>query len=425
LLEEPKREGGRINLGRLWKHRDFRRLWFSDTVSLFGNAFTGFALPSLAVLTFNAQPLEMGILITVGFIPYPALGLFVGVWADRYRRRRIMIPPNIRRMLTLASIPIAYFLGNFTFIQIFIVAGVNGILSVFFDTAYQAYLPILVERKDLIEGNQKLQTSASAAQVAGPGIASFVYNAIGGASTIIFDAFGYLASTISLFSINKQEEKKQPNLTDPPPDFFGEMKEGVKVVTDSPVLSRIALCTATSNFGTNILGAVFLIFAYRRLNLSVPEVGLIGTIGALGFVAGVLLTGRITARLGVGVSLAVSIGAGFIALAYPLAVYGFSFLILAAVGFTSGVMLPMYNITQVSLRQAITPNRLQGRMNATMRTIVWVTIPAGAIIGGILGDSIGVINTLYIGAAVSGLAAIWILSGPVIRIRDQPEPVTE
>jgi len=367
----------------------------------------------------------MGILFAVGFVPYPALGLFVGVWADRYRRRRIMIAANIGRMITLASIPIAYFLGSFAFIQIFIVAAVNGILSVFFDTAYQAYLPILVERKHLIEGNQKLQTSASAAQVAGPGVASYIYNAIGGASTIVFDALGYLASSISLLSINKQEEKKELDPNDPPPDFFGEMKEGVKVVAGNPILSRIALSTATSNFGTNILGAVFLIFAYKRLNLSVPEVGIIGTIGALGFVVGVLLTGRITNRLGVGVSLTVSIGTGFIALANPLAIYGFPFLVLAGVGFITGVMVPMYNITQVSLRQAITPNRLQGRMNATMRTIVWGTIPIGAIIGGVVGDSIGVVNTLYIGAAVSGLAAVWILLGPVIKIRDQPEPVKD
>jgi MFS family permease len=414
-----------INLGNLWNHRNFRRLWFSDTVSLFGNAFTGFALPTLAVLTFHAKPLQMGILFAVGFVPYPALGLFVGVWADRYRRRRIMIAANIGRMLTLASIPIAYVLGSFTFIQIYVVAAVNGILSVFFDTAYQAYLPILVERKDLIEGNQKLQTSASGAQVAGPGIASYVYYSIGGALTIAFDALGYLVSSISLLSINKQEEKRQLDLNDPPPDFFGEMKEGVKVVTGSPILKRIALSTATSNLGTNILGAVFLIFAYEQLHLSVTDVGLIGTIGALGFVVGVLLTGRITARLGVGFSLALSISAGFIALANPLAAYGFPFLILATVGFVTGVVLPMYNITQVSLRQAITPNRLQGRMNATMRTIVWGTIPVGSIIGGLLGDAVGVVNTLYIGAAVSGLAAIWILLGPVIRIREQPEPVTD
>ncbi len=323
-----------------------------------------------------------------------------------------MIASNIGRMLTLGSIPIGFLLGVFSFIQIFIVAFANGVLSVFFDTAYQAYLPVLVDRKDLIEGNQKLQMSASAAQVSGPGIAGLVYDTIGGALTIAFDALGYLASSLSLISINKLEEKKEPNLNDPTPDFFGEMKEGIHVVTDNPILKRIAGSTATTNLGTNMLGAVFLIFAYDQLHFTPGAVGLIGTIGAFGFVAGVLLTGRITARLGVGVSLAVSAGSGFIALANPLAQYG------------RGLMSPMYNINQVSLRQAITPNQ-EGRMNATMRTIVWGTIPAGSIIGGVLGGTIGVVNTLYVGAMVSGLATPWIVLGPVVKIKVQPEPIAE
>ncbi len=349
----------------------------------------------------------------------------MGVWADRFRRRRIMIAANLGRMLTLGSIPIAYIFGQLNFIQLYIVALVNGILSVWFDVAYQSYLPVLVDKDHLIEGNQKLQISASGAQVAGPGIAGYIYDAIGGAMTIAFDAFGYLASSISLLTIRKREEKKEPDLMAPPPDFFREMWEGILVVGKSPILWRIAGATATSNLGTNIMWAVFLIFVYNQLNFSPGEFGLVGTIGAIGFVLGVLLTGRITAKLGVGVSLAVSIASGFIALANPLALAGPAFLILASVGFVSGIMLPMYNITQVSLRQAITPNNVQGRMNATMRTIVWGTIPVGSIVGGILGESIGVVPTIYLGAFVSGLAVLWILLGPVIKIRKQPEPVKD
>lgn len=422
---EENESWARRVFGDLAYHRDFARLWLSDTVSLFGNAFTGLALPSIAVLTFKATPFDLGILFAVAFVPYPALGLFVGVWADRFRRRRIMIAANIGRMFTLGSIPIAFLLGQLSFLQIYLVALTNGILSVFFDIAYQSYLPVLVDREHLIEGNQKLQVSASAASFFGPGIAGQVYDAIGGALTIAYDAIGYLASSISLISIRKREEKKEPNLTDPPPDFFGEMLEGVRVVSDNPVLWRIAGSTATSNLGTNMIGAVFLIFVYDQLHLSPGTFGIIGTIGAGGFILGVLLTGRLTRRLGVGVSLAVSIGAGFIALANPLALQGQPFLILSAVGFATGTMVPMYNITQVSLRQAITPIKLQGRMNATMRVIVWGTIPVGSIVGGILGEQIGIVDTLYIGALVSGLAILWILLGPVIKIRNQPEPVAD
>ncbi len=412
-------------LGDLAFHRDFLRLWFSDTVSLFGNAFTGLALPSIAVLIFNATTFQVGILIAVAFVPYPALGLFVGVWADRFRRRRIMIAANLGRMLTLSSIPIAYLLGELSFLQLYFVALTNGILSVWFDVAYQSYLPVLVDKDHLIEGNQKLQISASAAQFFGPGIAGQVYDAIGGALTIAYDAIGYLASSISLILIRKNEEKKRQNLTDPPPNFFEEMWEGIKVVGKNPILWRIAGATATSNFGTNIVGGVFIIFVYRQLHLSPGTFGLIGTIGAGGFIVGVFLTGKITRRLGVGVSLAVSIAAGFLALADPLALQGNAFIVLSTIGFVSGVMFPMYNINQVSLRQAITPIKIQGRMNATMRTIVWGTIPVGSVVGGTLGGIIGVVNTIYLGAAISGLAVAWILLGPVIRIRTHPEPVKD
>ena len=409
--------------GNLWRHRDFNLLWFSDTVSQFGNTFTGFALPVLAVLTFHANTLEFGILQAVAFMSYPALGLFAGVWADRYRRRRIMIACNLGRMLTLGSIPFAFVLHVFSFTQIFIVAAVNGVLSVLFDAAYQAYLPVLVDREDLIEGNQKLQLSASSAQLSGPTIAGYAYGIIGGALTIAADAVGYLTSSLSLISIRKEEEEKLRDPNDPPPDFFGEMKEGIRIVTDNKILTRIAGCTATSNFGGNIFGAVLTIFALTYLHLSPFELGLVGSAGALGFVIGALLTGKVTGKLGVGMTLAVSIAFGSISLAIPLAQWGYPVFVLGAIAFIGGLWIPAYNINQVSLRQAITPNRLQGRMNATMRTIVWGTIPAGSIVGGILGETIGVVSTIYVGALISGLASLWILLGPVVKVRIQPEPV--
>ncbi len=359
------------------------RLWLSDTVSQFGNTFSQFAIPVLARLFFQANALELGLLPTLGFLPYPTLGLFVGVWADRFRRRRIMVACNFGRMIALTSIPVAYLLGDLTLIQLFAVSLINGILSVFFDVSYQSYLPVLVERQDLVEGNQKLQISASAAQVAGPGIAGAFYQFIGGAFTIGVDVLGY------------------------------------------PVLRTIGGCTATSNFGSNIWGSVFVIFALEYLHNSTVDFGLVGTIGAVGFVIGVLLSGKITSILGVGMSLAFAISSGFVALLNPLAQYGYSFEILAGVSLISGMMGPVYNINAVSLRQAITPLRLQGRMNATTRTIVWGTIPLGSFLGGVLGITIGIVSTMYLGALIAGLAVFWILLGPVRKVRTIPESAVE
>lgn len=411
--------------GNLWRHRDFLHLWFSDTVSQFGSQFSGLAIPFLAVLAFKVTPFELGLLPTLAFLPYPTLGLFVGVLVDRSRRRRIMIACNLGRMVTLGSIPVAAFLGHLTLVQLYVVSLTNGIFSVFFDVAYQSYLPALIDRGDLVEGNQKLQMSASGASVAGPGLAGILYQVLGGATTVAFDAIGYLASVVSLGTIRKKETKPQPAQGDPRPNFLAEMKEGIKLVFGNPVLWTIAGCTATSNLGSNIAAPMTTYFALNTLLLSPAVLGFVGTVGAVGFVIGVLLSGRFTKWLGLGMSLAVSISVGVLAALAPLALYGYPFLVLASIAFVTGFMVAPYNINAVSLRQLITPDRLQGRMNATTRAIVWGTIPIGSFVGGILGETIGVVNTVILGGIVSGMAAAWIFLGPVIKLKTQPEPVTQ
>jgi len=409
--------------GNLWGHGDFMRFWFSDTVSQFGNQFSGFALPVLAVLSFDATPLDIGIITAFAIAPYPLLGLFVGVWVDRFRKRRIMVVCNLGRMVTLASVPIGYVLGVLSLTQIFAVALVNGVFSVFFDISYQAYLPILVDRGDLIEGNQKLQLSASGAQVAGPGVAGLVYQAIGGAFTVAADAIGYLVSAVGLLSVKKDEPAKVRDEKDPPPDFFAEMREGLDVVLGNRYLRMIAGSTATSNLGTNMVGAVMTIFALRMLHFTAAEYGLVGSVGAVGFLVGVLNVNRFTARIGLGRTLAISIAVPWVLVLLPLASLGYAFLVLAGISFIVGVSVPAYNVNQISLRQAITPDRLQGRMNATMRTIVWGTIPVGSLLGGLLGNAVGVVDAIYAGGAIAGLASAWIALSPVVKLRKQPEPV--
>ncbi len=408
--------------GRLWSHRDFKRLWFSDTVSQLGNQFTSLALPILAVLSLHASPFELGLLLALRTVPFPTLGLFVGVWADRLRKRPIMVICNFGRMMTLASIPIAYFYGTLTLYQLFVVAAVNGVFTVFFEISYQSYLPVLIDRVDLVEGNAKLQASASGAQVVGPGIAGFLYQLIGGALTIAVDAVGYLASVLALFSIRKTEQKP---IADPQPSsktgFFAEMKEGAGVVFRHSILWRLMSCTATSNFGDAIGGAVFVIFLLNMLKFSPGLIGFVGTVGAIGFFLGTVLTPKITKRIGLGPSIAVSIVVPVISMLSPLALYGAAFPIIAGIGFVTGVALPIYNINQVSLRQTIVPDRLQGRMNATFRTINWGTQPVGSLVGGILGTYLGIVPTILIGGAITGFAVFWVIAAEVMGLKEIPK----
>ena len=411
--------------GKLWRHPDFLKLWAGESVSVFGSQVTVLAVPTVAILILHAGPFQVGILSALEFLAFPTLGLVAGVYADRLRRRPIMIICDVGRALALGSIPVAFLLNLLTLEQLYFVALLTGIFTVFFDVSYQSYLPALVDRPNLIEGNTKLEITRSTAQVAGPAVAGFLIQLIGGAKAVAVDALSFFLSALALASIKKPEPEPRPSTASGTSGFIPEMREGIDVVFRNPILWRIAACTATTNLGSNmVFGAVFLVFAYRQLNLSAAVVGVVFALGSVGALAGAFLAGWVARTLGIGPTLGVTIIVGGLALlATPLALVGAPALVLATTGFIEGLTIPVYNISQVSLRQAITPDRVQGRMNATMRTIVWGTIPLGAFIGGILGTSIGLVQTIVLGGILSTLAASWIFLGPVIRLREQPAPV--
>jgi MFS family permease len=413
----------RLFSGKLWQHRDFKHLWASDTVSQFGNQFTNLALPTVAILLLKASIFEVGVLAALGLVAFPVLGIFVGVWVDRARRHSLMILCNLGRGFLLASVPIAFLLNFLTIYQLYLVALVNGIFTVFFDVAYQSYLPSLVNREDVLEGNAKLQISFSSAQVVGPTIAGLVINLVGAAQAIFADFLGYMSSAYFLITIHKREPKPIPSGFRP--SFFKEMKEGLEVVFKNPLLVTLGGCTATANLGSNILFAVYLIFTYRTLLLSPGIVGIIGTVGALGFLLGVLVQGWVIKRLGAGFSMFVTSALNLANLGLPFAALGYPIETLMAFSFIASFGVPIYNIVSVSVRQSITPNRLQGRMNATMRTIVWGTIPIGGFLGGVLGTFIGVELTMIVGAIISGLSGLWVLLGPAINLKEIPKLVEE
>jgi hypothetical protein len=411
--------------GRLWRHPDFLKLWAGETVSEFGSQVTFLAVPTVAILILHAGPFQVGVLSALEFLAFPTLGLIAGVYADRLRRRPIMISCDVGRFLALGSIPVAFALGVLTLEQLYVVALLTGIFTVFFDVSYQSYLPALVDRPNLIEGNTKLEVTRSAAQISGPAVAGLLIQWIGGARAVAFDAISFLASALALATIRKPEPEPKPGTASGASGIIPEMREGIEVVFKSPILRRIAGCTSTTNFGSNIIfGAVFLVFAYRDLHLSAGIVGIIFGISSVGGLVGALLASSVARTLGLGTTLGLATVLGGLAmLATPLALIGAPAIVLSVLGFVANVTIPIYNINQVSLRQSITPDRVQGRMNATMRTVVWGTMPFGAFVGGILGTTIGVVNTIILGGAISALAALWIFLGPVRRLNEQPAPV--
>jgi MFS family permease len=399
------------------------RLWVGQTVSEAGTQVSQLAVPTVAILLLHATPIQVGLLTALEFLPFPVLGLVAGVYADRLKRRPLMIVSDLGRMLALLTIPAAFSLGLLRIEQLYVVGLVVGVFNVFFGISYQSYLPALISRADLVEGNSKLEVSRSTAQLAGPAIAGIAIQAIGAARAIYIDAASFLVSAVSLWAIRKPEPQPQPATASGKTGFWHEMWEGIQVVIHNPTLWKIAGCTATWNLGSNMAFALELIFAYRNLHLAPALVGLVFAIGAVGALLGAIVTGPIVARVGVGRTLFLSALSGGLIMATVLAAYTNAPVFLSLLFFTEFLLGAPYNITQVSLRQAITPDRVQGRMNATMRTIVWGTIPIGSLLGGLLGTYLGVVPTIVLGGFISMLAATWILLGP-IRIKEQPAPVS-
>ena len=409
----------RLPLRGLWREPDFLRLWAGQTVSRLGSEVSLLALPFAAALTLKANALEMGILNALGYAPFLLLGLLVGVWVDRLRRRPIMITADLSRAALLATVPLAALLGRLTIGQLFVVAFLVGSSTVFFDVAYQSYLPSLVTRSALPEANSKLEASRSVAQTVGPGIAGILVQILSAPVAISLDAISFLVSALSLLLIRGPELVEAPG--DPRRSLWSEMREGLAVVLGDGVLRSIAGCTATWNFFAGLFEALYVLYAVRHLGITAGVLGLIFMVGGPGGLAGALAAVPLTRRLGIrramlGAVLADGLGNVLV----PLASQALVVPLLVIARASDGFAVMVYKINQVSLRQAITPHRLQGRMNATMRFIVWGTIPIGSLAGGGLAQLIGLRAALLIGALGVLLASGWIVLGPIRQVDDSP-----
>jgi MFS family permease len=413
----------------LARNRDYLKLWSAATVSLFGTQVSLVAIPVIAIFLLDAPPFQVALLGTVEFLPFLLFTLPAGAWVDRLPRRLILVAADFGRAAALLSIPIAYELGALTIWQLYVVGFVNGFLTVFFDVADQSFLPAILEADDLVEGNSTLEVSGSAAQVLGQPLGGGAVGALSAPVAIVLDAASFMVSGGLIFWIRKRE----PKLERPPAldavgavaGFRAEIAEGLRYVLGHPYLRYIAACTGLGNLCSNIAFATFAVFAYRTLGLTPFLVGLIGGLGSLGVLVGALVAGRIAARIGVGRTILWSaIFSGPTTLLAAVAQPATAVPVITAAFFLGSLTSVIYNITQVSLRQAITPHRIQGRMNATMRFLVWGTIPIGQIVGGVLATAIGVREAIIIGGALGCVAFVPILFSPVRSLWRIPTPET-
>jgi len=409
----------------LIRHPDFLKLWTAETISQFGTQVSLLALPLIAATILDVPPFEFALLATLEFLPFILLSLPAGVWVDRLRRRPILIVTDVGRAIALISVPIAVYFDVLTIWQLYVVGFTIGCMTVFFDVAYQSYLPALVERDDLVEGNSKLEISRSAAQIAGPGTAGILIGLVTAPLAIVLDAISFLFSALFLFLIRRSEPRPTPRVDagGKGPGMRTEIAEGLRYVLTNRYLRTIAASTALFNLAGSVATSILLLYLVRELDFSPELLGIAFSLGAIGFLAGALIASRVAARFGVGrtiVGAAMLSGPAFLPIALAPADIALPFV--AAGGFLGGMGGAIYNINQVSFRQAITPERMQGRMNATMRFIVWGTIPVGTITGGFLGGLIGLHETIWVGAIATLFAFVPVFLGPVRSIVTMPLP---
>jgi MFS family permease len=400
------------------------KLWAGQTISEFGTPVSQLAIPWIAIKNLNESAFAVASLTTVQFLPFLLFTLPAGVWVDRVSRRIVLIVGDVGRALLLATIPFAYAFDALTLTHLYVVAFLVGILTVFFDVAYQSYLPDLVEREQLVEGNSKLQITVSAAQGAGPAIGGGLIQAFTAPYAVFVDAFSFVASGAFSAAIKKREHVAA-RIEGARRSMWTDLKEGLSYVLRHPYLRPQAMCTSTSNFFGSMGFAILLVYAARAWHMSAGVVGLGLGLGSLGWLLGAVYVGRLQARLGIGTTTLVAcVLFGLPWLLIPFAPHSFPLPFLVAAILIGGFGGVVYNVTQVSLRQAITPERLQGRMNAVMRFVVWGALPLGSLLGGGLASSIGLRNTLIVSAVGATLAILPIWFSPIRGLREIPEPET-
>jgi predicted MFS family arabinose efflux permease len=416
---------------RLWRHADFLKLWTGQTISVVGSEVTNIALPTIAILQLHATAAEVGLLVAAEQVAFPVLALFAGVFADRLRRRPMMIAADAMRAVAIVSIPIAAGFGALTLVQLYVVAIVLGVGTVIFDIAYLAYVPGLVGRTDILEANTKLEVSFSGSRLVGPSLGGLLIQLVGAAQAMLADAFSFVVSVVSIIWIRQPEDSPR-HPTAPRAGVFADIREGLRLVLHDPILRALLLMLTIGGIGFHLQDPALFLFAYRNVHLSPGLFGLVFGAGGAGAVVGAMVVGSVVRRLGVGNSLALSnVLVGLAFLAWPLALLGSPVLVLGALMFFAGISDSIYNVSQVSLRQAVTPGRLQGRMTATMRTVFWGVRPISNLAGGVMAGALGAPATIVIGSLIGMTATIAVLAGPLGRVRqhtdvaqiaDSPDP---
>ena len=397
-------------------NRDFQKLWAGQTISIFGTLLG--ALPFTAVFVLHASPFEMALLSTAQLSPQFMVGLIAGVWVDRLRRRPIMILADLGRAALLGAVFVAAVLHVLHIEHLYAAAFAMGMLTIFFDVAYLAYLPSIVGREQLVDANARLAASSSVMEVGSFGVSGWIVQLASAQVAVLVDALSFVASAASLGTIRAREPEAVPQADREPAGR--EIRDGVQVLLGDPVLRAIGLAAVARHFAYGAIGATILLFATKGLGFGAGIVGLIFAVGGLSSLFGATVAGRVTRRLGLGPAMGWGLAASaVVSLCLPLApgatVVGF--LMLVAPQLLGDACDTVFNINEASLRQSVVPERMLGRVDATIRFASLGVMLAGALIGGAIGETLGLRAALLVGILGTFVGALIIALSPVRHLR--------
>lgn len=402
----------------LLRNRDFRQLFYCDSVSQFGTQVSQLALPLVAIIVLHASAFQVGSLSALQFIGALLIGLPAGAWVDRWRRRRVLIAGDLGRAIAFASVPVAWWSGWLTMAQLYLVAVLVGLCTVFFDVAYQSYLPSLVGREQLAEGNARLEAVRNVSLVGGPSAAGGIVAMIGAPAAIAVDAVSFVLSALFVGRIQMREEQVARPVT----RLRREIADGLRFVFANASLRSILVGSSVYNLFGGMVSAMVIVLMARDLGMSPAFIGLAFSITAVGALLGALVMRPIAARFGYGptVWLALAVTGPF-GLLLPLADRGWRLWIAVAGYSVVWFGTTVYNIAQLSLRQALTPGPMLGRMNASIRSLVIGMTPLGNVVGGGLAQTFGVRTALWVGSIGVATSFLPAFLSPLRSTRDLPE----
>lgn len=398
----------------LRRNPDFVRLWIAGAISAAGSQVTAFALPITAILVLKANALEVGLLMAATYAPLTLFGLVAGAWADRVRRRPLLVTADLARAAVIAPVPIAYAVGALSMPVLYAVALIAGTLTVLFDVAHGSYLPELVRAESLVAANSRIQVTEQGASVLGPAAGALLVTAVGAPFALVVDAVSFLGSAALLLTIAHREDKPQEATEQT--SVVEEILAGLRYVVSRPSIRAFAASSSLANLFLRMISTVLVLHLIRVAGLTPNGVGVVLSIGEAGFLAGALSVGAIRKRISMANTLLVA--AALIALsAWPIALAPSRLAVeLTASGlFLYGFAAVAWTVSSGAYRQATTPSALLGRTGSVVRVAAWGPIPVSALIAGALASATST-RTVLIVAAAGALTAVvpigaWRLAG--------------